>query len=63
MPTDTNHQELRPSDEPVIICGVCKPPEDVGTNHRPLPNLHDVQDTKFAITDYEAGGTTRRRSL
>jgi hypothetical protein len=63
MPTDTNQQqELKPSTKEIIKAKPCRPPEDIGMNHRPLPHLQDVQDTKFAITDDEALGTTRRRS-
>lgn len=56
--------EWRPSSRKVEWCGICKPPEDVGMNHPPLPRgvppLTDMG--KFTITGYDANGATRRRS-
>lgn len=38
IPTDdVLPQEWRPSSRSVESCGVCKPPEDIGQNHKPLP--------------------------
>jgi len=65
MPTDTSEeaQELQPSSKKVESCGICRPPKDVGQNHKPLPNLPPLTDlSKFKITGQEVDGITRRRS-
>ncbi len=43
MPTDTNpQQELKPSTKEIIEANPCRPPEDIGHNHAPFPNLLDI---------------------
>ncbi|MHB8118612.1 MAG: hypothetical protein ACYDHX_07805 [Methanothrix sp.] len=40
--------EWKPSARSVVSCGVCRPPEDVGENHRSLPGLPPLTDmSKF----------------